>query len=130
MMQDPIADMLSKIKNASIVKKSSVEVGYSNQKNTIMNVFVKNGYVDRVEKIGEKPKYLLKIYLKYNKKESAISNIERISKPGLRIYAKHTSIPRVFGGRGVVVISTPSGIMTGKEARKKRIGGEIICKVW
>jgi len=129
-MNDPIADMLTRIRNATTVGKDEVFVPYSNIKLKIAQVLKAEGYLLDVEKqegpSGEK----IRLQLKYNDKESVISKLERVSKPGRRVYAKRTALPRVLEGMGILIISTSQGIMTDHQAREKKLGGEIICKIW
>ncbi|MFH1366882.1 MAG: 30S ribosomal protein S8 [Patescibacteria group bacterium] len=129
-MTDPIADMLSRIRNALLVKKTEVFVPYSGLKFEIANLMQKKGFLDKVEKINEKFD-LIKISLKYNADQTpAISHIKRVSRPGRRIYLTKNHLPIVLNNYGVAVISTSAGLMTNKEAKKKGIGGEIICEIY
>jgi len=124
---DPISNMIVAIKNASAVGKEIVEVPGSKMKLAIAKILKQEGFIEdfKLTKTSR-----LSIRLKYKGKTSSIMGIERISKPGRRIYAKCKEIPNVLGGLGIVIISTPHGVMTGKEAKKKNLGGELICKVW
>lgn len=125
-MADPIADMLTMIRNAQPLKKDTVEVLFSNINYEIAKILEKNGFVGRVEKEGRKIKKLIKISLI----PSAISGLKRVSKPGQRIYKRAKEIKPVKSGHGIAIISTSKGLMTDKEARKQRLGGEVICEVW
>ena len=127
---DPISDMLTSIRNALAVKHSTVIIPFSNLKYEIAKIFEKEGLVERIEKKGKKSKRLIEITLKYSDNEPAISGLKRISKPGQRIYSNWKKIKRVKGGYGVAIISTSKGLMTNKEARKNKVGGEMICEVW
>ena len=128
---DPIADMLTVIRNAQAVKKDTVVVPFSNLKYEIARILEKNGFVDKVAKEGRKTKRAIMITLKYGEaKEPAISGLKRISKPGQRIYKKFKELKSVKSGFGIAIISTSKGLMTDKEARKQKLGGEIICEVW
>jgi len=129
-MVDPITDMLNRIRNAQAVLKETVEVPFSNLKYEIAKILEKNGFIEKVEKKGKKTKKIIEITLKYDNKIPAISGLKRISKPGQTIYLGHRKIKRVKGGYGVAIISTSKGLMTDKEARKQKLGGEVICEVW
>ncbi|RMD51791.1 30S ribosomal protein S8 [Candidatus Parcubacteria bacterium] len=130
MITDPISDMLTRIRNASKVKKSVVEMPLSKMKFALAKVLEKEGYLEKVEKVGESPRAVLKVTLKYDNNIPAITSIKRISKPGRRVYVKTDDIPVVLSGEGIAVLSTPNGLMTNKEAKKRRLGGEIICEVF
>ena len=129
-MVDPITDMLNRIRNAQAVLKETVEVPFSNLKYEIAKILEKNGFIEKVEKKGKKTKKIIEITLKYDNKIPAISGLKRISKPGQTIYLGHRKIKRVKGGYGVAIISTSKGLMTDKEARKQKLGGEVICEAW
>jgi len=129
-MVDPITDMLNRIRNAQAVLKETVEVPFSNLKYEIAKILEKNGFIEKVEKKGKKTKKIIEITLKYDNKIPAISGLKRISKPGQTIYLGHRKIKRVKGGYGIAIISTSKGLMTDKEARKQKLGGEVICEVW
>lgn len=130
-MTDPIADMLTRIRNASSVFHESVDVPASKIKKELARILKEEGYI-RDYKVNDDGKQgVLRIYLKYAPpKRQVITGVKRISKPGRRVYAKSDQIPRVLGGLGVAVLSTSRGLMTDREARKQRIGGEVICYVW
>nr|WP_296155025.1 30S ribosomal protein S8 [uncultured Peptoniphilus sp.] len=131
MMTDPIADMLSRIRNGNDARHKSVEIPASNIKAEIARILLEEGYIKSYDVLEEGPQGKINVELKYgNNDEKVISGIKRISKPGLRVYAKSTEIPRVLGGLGVAVISTSKGIMTDREARKEQVGGEVLCYVW
>lgn len=128
---DPIADMLTIIRNAQAIKKEMVSFSYSNTKFNLSKLLELKGFVDKVEKRGNKKKPLITIRLKYEIDGSPkISTIKRISKPGQRIYIKYDDIRKVKSGYGISVISTPKGIVSGEEARRQKVGGEYICDVW
>ncbi|MEG0004851.1 30S ribosomal protein S8 [Clostridium sp.] len=130
-MTDPIADMLTRIRNANIVKHESVELPASKIKKAVAEILVEEGYLVKVEDYVDGAVPMLKLTLKYGtSKERVISGIRRISKPGLRIYAQKDNIPKVLGGLGTAVLSTSNGIMTDKKARTEGIGGEVICYIW
>lgn len=130
MITDPISDMLTRIRHASQVRKSEVLVPYSNLKFEIAKALKHADYIDGVEKVEEAKMNQLVIRLKYSDREPAIHHLKRISRPGLRVYAKHDELPRVLDGFGVAIISTPRGIMTNKQAAREGVGGEVICEVW
>jgi len=129
MMTDPIADMLTRIRNASSVFKTEVELPYSKIKKALADILIRESYLEKVEEVeGVKPTLVLT--LKYKNKESVISSIKRISTPGYRKYVKSKDIRKVLNGYGVSILSTPKGLLTGAEARKQGLGGEIICEIW
>ena len=131
MMTDPIADMLTRIRNGLQARHAAVEMPASKIKSAIAEVLKDEGYIKGYCVVGEGPTRALKVELRYvNKNEPVLSGIKRISKPGLRVYSSATDIPRVFGGLGVAIVSTSRGVMSGAQARKQRIGGEVICHVW
>jgi len=128
-VNDPIGDMLIRIKNGYLARRAVVEVPYSKMKEEIAKLLVKEGYLKKF-KIENLKFKILKLELKYEGKRPAIEGVKRISKPGVRIYAKAGEIPKVKYGFGITIVSTSKGIMTGKEAKKKNLGGEVICQVW
>ncbi len=129
---DPISDMLTRIRNGCIARMDSVSIPYSKLKTEIARILEEEGYIRSYEiRKDENIGGIIKIYLKYNKdKKSTIAGLKRISKPGLRVYARKDEIPRVLGGLGTVIISTPKGVLTGEGAKKQRVGGEVICSIW
>ena len=129
---DPIADMLTRIRNANMIGADYALVPSSKIKIAIAKLLKDEGFIRDYEVIkGDTPQRVIKTYLKYTEnKEPVLKGLKRVSKPGLRVYAGKGEIPRVFGGLGVAVISTPQGIMTGKQAWKKGIGGEVLCYAW
>jgi small subunit ribosomal protein S8 len=129
MYSDPIADMLTRIRNASAAKKSELVLPYSKFKANLANLLQKQGFVGGVSELMGEHK-MLQINLKYSGQEAVISGIKRVSKPGQRIYLPFDKIPRTNSGYGVTVISTSKGLMTDKEARKQKVGGEVVCQVW
>jgi small subunit ribosomal protein S8 len=128
-MSDPISDMLTRIRNAGKALRPVVELPHSRMKESVAKILKREGYVGEVAVDGSKIKRI-KIHLKYQGKKSVIEGIKRVSKPGLRRYVGATEIPRVLGGLGVSIVSTPEGLMTGNEAKKKNLGGELLCYVW
>lgn len=129
-MTDPIADMLTVIRNGYASSKEEVTVPFSKLKKTLADKLLTEGYLEAVSEDKLDDKKIIRISLKYEKGEPEIQGIKRISKPGLRIYRGKRKIPYVLGGLGYAIISTSEGLLTDKEARKKQVGGEIICEVW
>lgn len=130
-MTDPIADMLTRIRNANSAFQSSVSMPSSKKLVEIARIMKEEGYISEYEVEPAEPQATLKIELKYgNRKERTISGIRRISKPGLRVYAKKDEMPRVLGGLGIAVISTSKGVMTDRQAKKAGVGGEVIAYIW
>ncbi|MBQ7307683.1 MAG: 30S ribosomal protein S8 [Clostridia bacterium] len=130
MIFDPIADMLTRIRNALSVKHPTVEVPYSNIKNKIAEILKNEGYIEEVAVEGEGVEKKLVIKLKYYQGKPVIQGIQRISKPSLRIFATVENMPKVINGLGIAILTTTKGVMTDKEARKQRVGGEVIAYVW
>ena len=130
-MTDPIADMLTRIRNALMVSYDTVDIPCSKLKINISKVFKSEGFIKNYRIISEGRQKLIRIFLKYDEKgESVIDGLKRVSKPGCRIYTNRDKIPQVLNGFGINLLSTPKGIMTDKEARKLGVGGEILCSVW
>ncbi len=131
-MSDPIADMLTRIRNANMRKHDTVEVPASKMKLAIANILVDEGYVEKYELTGDGAQKTIVITLKYTagKSERVISGLKRISKPGLRVYAGKENMPKVLGGLGTAIVSTNAGVITDKEARKQGVGGEVLCYIW
>jgi small subunit ribosomal protein S8 len=127
---DPIADMLTRIRNAIMANHESVLVPSSKTKLSVVKILGEQGFIDRYEVLKGKPQPMIKIYLKYTEDQPAILGLERVSKPSLRVYVEKHEIPRVYGGLGIAIMSTSKGIMTGQEAWRQHIGGEILCYVW
>jgi small subunit ribosomal protein S8 len=128
---DQIGDMLTRIRNAATVRHDTVEMPASKLKIAVLKILKEEGFISDFEVVKGKPERLIKIRLRYqDDNKSIISGIERVSKPGLRVYAQHNEIPRVYGGVGVAILSTPKGVVTGQQARKQGLGGEVICYVW
>ena len=132
MTSDPIADMLTRIRNANTAKHDTVDVPSSKMKVSIAEILKKEGYIKDFEMIDVDGVKMIHITLKYgaNKNEKIITGIKRISKPGLRVYAGKDELPKVLGGLGIAIISTNKGVMTDKEARKENVGGEVLAFVW
>ena len=128
---DPIADMLTRIRNALVAKHETVDMPASNQKKAIAKILLDEGYIKGFDVIDDGVQGTIKITLKYVQgKQSVINGLKRISSPGLRVYAKHDELPKVLGGLGIAIVSTPKGVMTEKNARKAGVGGEVLAYVW
>jgi small subunit ribosomal protein S8 len=127
---NPIANMLTVMRNALKVRKESIEIPASKLLEKILDIFKKDGYINDVRLLKDNKQGVLKVFLKYDGKASAIAGLKMISKPGLRVYVENDRIPRVLSGLGTAVISTSKGVLDDKEARKLKIGGEVLCYVW
>lgn len=127
---DPIADMLTRIRNAIMAGHDSVAMPSSKTKLSIVKILREEGFIDRYEVLKGKPESLIKVHLKYADNQPAILGLERVSKPGLRVYVESRRIPRVYGGLGIAILSTSKGIVTGQQAWRQHLGGEILCYVW
>ena len=130
MVSDPIADMLTRIRNAVMVGHESVLVPHSRVKIAIAKILKEENFIEDFEVVKSKPEQMIRVQLKYVDKQPAVLGLERVSRPGLRVYAGKGEIPRVYGGLGVAIMSTSQGMMTGKGAWRKRLGGEVLCYVW
>jgi small subunit ribosomal protein S8 len=130
-MTDPIADMLTRIRNALAARHSKVDVPASRLKIEIVRILKEEGYINNYKISGEGARKAIRVYLRYGPRgEAVISTLQRVSKPGCRRYAKATDIPNILGGYGINILTTSRGLMTGKQARQARLGGEIICSVY
>ena len=130
-MTDPIADMLTRIRNANVVKHETVDVSASNMKKELARILLEEGFIRGYDVIEDGKQGIIRIQLKYGQTgERVISGLKRISKPGMRVYADKHEVPRVLNGLGISIISTSKGILTDKQARKENVGGEVICYVW
>ena len=129
-MTDPIADMLTRIRNAITANKETVEIPASNEKKAIAEILVEEGWAKEMKIVEDGYNGKIALTLKYDDKKSVISGLQRVSKPGLRSYAGVSNMPRVLGGFGTVILSTNKGIMTGKKAKAANVGGEVLCYVW
>jgi small subunit ribosomal protein S8 len=128
---DPIADMLTRIRNAIMVRHDSVLVPSSKMKLSISRILKDEGFINSYEVVRGKPRRMIKIRLKYqDRNEPVLSGLERVSKPGLRMYVQKNEIPRVYGGLGIAILSTPKGLLTGQQAWRQGIGGELLCYIW
>ncbi len=131
MMTDPIADMLTRVRNSNDAKHSSVDIPASNVKKDLARILLEEGFINGYDVIDDGKQGILRVELKYGpNNEKVMSGIRKISKPGLRVYVKSDEVPKVLGGLGIAIVSTSKGIMTDKDARKEGIGGEVICYVW
>lgn len=130
-MTDPIADMLTRIRNANVVKHETVDVPASNMKKELARILLEEGFIRGYDVIEDGKQGIIRIQLKYGQTgERVISGLKRISKPGMRVYVDKHEVPRVLNGLGISIISTSKGILTDKQARKENVGGEVICYVW
>jgi len=131
MMTDPIADMLTRIRNASKAKHEKVDIPSSKLKVEIAKILKDEGFVKNVKLVKDRRQGQIRVYLKYTEDEAPVlQGLKRISKPGCRVYASNDAIPKVLDGLGTAILSTPKGIQTGKQAKKDNVGGEVICHVW
>ena len=131
LMNDPIADMLTRIRNALIARHDTVTLPASNMKKAIAKIMLEEGYIKSVDYIDDGVQGQIKIVLKYvENKQSVITGLKRISTPGLRVYARTDELPKVLGGLGIAIVSTSKGVMTDKEARKAGVGGEVLAYIW
>ena len=131
MITDPIADMLTRVRNAVLARHDFVLVPSSGMKLAVARILKEEGFIQDYEVLKGKPQRMIKIYLKYmDKKEPVLTGLQRVSKPGLRVYVQQGEIPRVYGGLGIAIISTPKGVMTGQQAWRQNLGGELICYIW
>ena len=130
-MTDPVADMLTRIRNANIVRRHQVDVPGSKLKRAVAQVLRDEGFIDGIQVVEDGPGHLLRLTLKYGaERKRVITGLRRISRPGRRVYAGKQEVPRVLGGLGVAVLSTSRGIMTDKQARREGVGGEVLCYIW
>jgi small subunit ribosomal protein S8 len=130
MVTDPIADLLTRVRNAAMAHHDSALVPASKMKIAVAKILKDEGFIADFSIVKGEPQRMIKVILKYIDKQPAVIGLERVSKPGLRVYAGKTEIPRVYGGLGIAIVSTSKGLMTGQEAWKKDLGGEILCYVW
>ncbi len=130
MVTDPIADLLTRVRNAAMARHDSVIIPASKMKIAVAKILKDEGFITDFSIVKGEPQRMIKITLKYIDKQPAFIGLERVSKPGLRVYTGKKEIPRVYGGLGIAIVSTSKGLMTGQEAWKKNIGGEVLCYVW
>ncbi|MCU1269224.1 MAG: rpsH [Acidobacteriaceae bacterium] len=130
-LTDPVSDMLTRIRNAIRARHQKVDVPASKLKVEIARILKEEGFISNFKATEEEGHKVVRIYLKYDtNNDAAISNVSRISRPGCRVYVRRTEIPRVLGGLGINILTTPRGVMTGRQARKQGVGGEVLCEVW
>jgi small subunit ribosomal protein S8 len=129
-MTDPIADMLTRIRNAALARHLRVSIPASNMKLAIARILKEEGYIKDYELVKDNPQGTIRITLRYSGKQPVLTQLKRVSKPGLRVYTKRDAIPRVRGGLGTAIISTPRGLMTGRKAFQQGLGGEVVCYIW
>lgn len=129
-LTDPIADMLTRIRNANLAKHNTVKIPFSKIKESLANILKSEGYINNFEVKEEGTKKDIIVSLKYMDGEAVIKGLKRISKPGRRVYTSVESLPKVLGGLGIAIVSTPNGVITDKECRKHSVGGEVLCYVW
>ena len=130
-LTDPVADFLARIRNAIKARHQKVDVPASKLKMEIARILKEEGYVANFKATEEEGRKVIRVYLKYgNENQAAISNLQRVSRPGCRVYVSRNEIPRVLGGLGINILTTPRGVMTGKQARKEGVGGEVLCEIY
>ncbi len=130
-MTDPVADMLTRIRNANTVQHDQLEVPASKEKLALADILKREGFIRDYEYRQDNKQGIIKLYLKYGSdKERVITGLKRISKPGLRVYVRKDELPKVLGGLGIAIVSTSKGLMTDKDARKQGVGGEVLCYIW
>jgi small subunit ribosomal protein S8 len=130
-LTDPVADFLTRVRNAIRARHQKVDVPASKLKLELARILKEEGYISNFKSTEEDGHKILRIYLKYGaNNEAAMSKLERVSKPGCRVYVGHSEIPRVLGGMGINILTTPQGVMTGRDARKHGVGGEVLCEIW
>jgi small subunit ribosomal protein S8 len=129
-MTDPIADMLTRIRNAIMARHTRVQIPSSNMKVAIARILQEEGYIKDFEVVQDGPQGTIKISLRYVDRRPVMTQLKRISKPGLRVYTRRDAIPRVRGGLGTAILSTPKGVMSGRQAYQQGLGGEVVCYVW
>jgi small subunit ribosomal protein S8 len=129
-LTDPVADFLARIRNAIRARHQKLDVPASKLKAEIARILKEEGYISNYKTQEEEGKQILRVYLKYAGTEAAIRDLARISRPGCRVYIGHDEIKRVQGGLGIAILTTPKGVMTGRQARRERVGGELLCEVW
>lgn len=130
MMTDPIADYLTRVRNAIRARHKKVDIPASNLKREITRILVEHHYIASYTDLKDSKQGVLRLYLRYNEDRPTITGLKRVSKPGLRVYASSDDLPRVLDGLGIAIISTSKGLMTDRKARKERVGGEVLCYVW
>ena len=130
-MSDPLADMLTKIRNANMAKFEKVDIPTSKLKVEVIKILKNEGYIKTFKKLGQNGKFQIRIFLKYDERNRpVIHNLKRLSKPGRRIYAGYQGLPRILNGYGTLIVTTSLGVTTGKKALEKKVGGELLCSIW
>jgi small subunit ribosomal protein S8 len=129
-MNDPIADMLTRIRNANMALLPEVAMPHSNMREAIAKILKREGYIQEISVDGKPGAKMIKLKLKYQGRKAVIAGLRRVSSPGLRRYVGATEIPRVLGGMGISILSTPQGVLSGTDARKQNVGGELLCYIW
>ncbi len=130
-MSDPLADMLTKIRNANMAKFEKVDIPTSKLKVEVIKILKNEGYIKTFKKLGQNGKFQIRIFLKYDERNwPVIHNLKRLSKPGRRIYAGYQGLPRILNGYGTLIVTTSLGVTTGKKALEKKVGGELLCSIW
>ena len=130
-LTDPVADFLTRIRNAIRARHQKVDIPASRLKAEIARILKEEGYIANFKAVEEDGHKIIRVYLKYsNSNEAAITNVSRVSSPGCRVYVRRSEIPRVLGGMGINILTTPRGVMTGRQARKEGVGGEVLCEIW
>jgi len=130
-LTDPVADMLARIRNAASARHQKVDIPASKLKREIARILKAEGHIPNYKATEEQVHKIVRVYLKYDANtQAAISNVERVSRPGCRVYVRRSEIPRVLGGMGINILTTPRGVMTGRQARKEGVGGEVLCQIW
>src|SRR5438445_6693687 len=130
-LTDPVADLLTRIRNSIHARHQKLDIPASKLKLEIARILKEEGFIANFKATEEEGRKVLRVYLKYgNNNEAAISNVERVSRPGCRVYVGRNEIPRVLGGLGINILTTPKGVMTGRQARKEGVGGEVLCDIW
>ena len=129
-LTDPVADFLARIRNAIRARHPKLDVPASKLKLEMARILKEEGYIANFKATEEEGRKVIRVYLKYDGSDAAISNLSRISRPGCRVYVRRSEIPRVLGGMGINILTTPRGVMTGRQARKEGVGGELLCEIW
>jgi small subunit ribosomal protein S8 len=129
-LTDPVADFLARIRNAIRARHPKLDIPASKLKLEMARILKEEGYISNFKATEEEGRKLLRVYLKYDGEDAALSNLNRVSRPGCRVYVGRNEIPRILGGLGIVILTTPKGVMTGQQARKQGVGGEVLCEVW
>src|SRR5579864_3616935 len=129
-LTDPVSDFLTRVRNAIKARHQKVDVPHSKLKVEMARILKEEGYISNFKATEEEGRKVLRVYLKYDGEDAALSNLNRVSRPGCRVYVGRNEIPRILGGLGIVILTTPKGVMTGRQARKEGVGGEVLCEIW